>query len=323
MRVTCCLSFMINEKVDCVNMSLLAFDVGGTNVKYAVIDRAGQIIKKDKFPSPKHSLKDLVKAMGEVCKTLKEEFPLEGIALSVPGAPNETTGIIQGGSALPYLHGPNVQEMIEAETGLTLHMENDAKSAALCEVWKGAARDYNDAIFLVLGTGMGGAIVKDKKVHHGVDLLAGEFGYLILESDFEKGVFSTGSQLAATGGIIRQVAAAKGVDVESLTGEEIFQAAEEGSCEICVKTVERFYESVAVCMFNLMWSFDPEIIVVGGAISSRKCLIPKVKEKLEFIRNNFDANINDVNPDIVTCQFEGDANLLGAAYHYLQAENLI
>ena len=304
-------------------MNFLAFDVGGTNVKYAVVDRTGNILIKDKFPSPKDSLEDLVKAMGDVCRKLQDEYAFEGIALSAPGAPNEENGIIQGGSALPYLHGPNVQEMIETETGFTLHMENDAKSAALCEVWQGAAKNYNDAIFLVLGTGMGGAIVKDKKVHHGVDLLAGEFGYLILESDFKNGKFYTGSSLAATGGIIRQVAAAKDLPIDSLSGEEIFQAAEEKTCEICERVVERFYESVAVCMFNLMWSFDPEIIVVGGAISSRKDLIPKVKAKLDFIRSNFDANIKDVNPDIVTCEFEGDANLLGAVYHYMQSENMI
>ena len=294
----------------------LAFDVGGTNTKYAAITEEGEILTKGKFKSPKSSFNELISSMGEVHRELAKEYSFVGVALSVPGAPNNETGIVQNDSALKYLHGPNFREAIFNETGLISYAENDAKSAALCEVWKGAASDVEDALFIVIGTGIGGAIVKNKKVHHGVNLLAGEFGYMILKSDFAKGEFGTLSGLGSTGSLVREVANRKGLEVDQLSGEEIFQKAKEGDKD-CIEAIETFYESLAVGIFNLMYFYNPEKVIVGGAISSRSDLIENIKEKLELIKKGIKYGVDDVNPPIVTCAYEGDANLLGAVYNYM------
>ena len=298
----------------------LAFDVGGTNIKYAAITEEGEILVKGKFKSPKSSFDELICSMGEIYKELSKDYSFVGVALSVPGAPNNDSGIIQNDSALKYLHGPNFREALYRETGLNSYAENDAKSAALCEVWKGEACDVEDALFIVIGTGIGGAIVKNKKVHHGVNLLAGEFGYMILKSDFSKGEFDTLSRLGSTGSLVRDVATGKGLEVDQITGEEIFQKAKEGDKD-CIEAIDRFYESLAVGIFNLMYFYNPEKVIIGGAISSRDDLIDNIKEKLQLIKDGFTHGVGEVNPPIVSCAYQGDANLLGAVYNYMLWEN--
>ena len=303
-------------------MIYLAFDIGGTNVKYAAVTKDGEILFKGRFKSPKESFEELIAAMGEVHRELSKDYSFVGIALSTPGAPDNNTGIVTGGSALPYIHGPNFREALLDETGLNMYAENDAKSAALCEVWKGAAKDVNDSLFIVIGTGIGGAIVKNKKVHHGVNLLAGEFGYLILGADFKNGVFKTFSDLGATGSILRYVAKKRGVTPDDLTGEEIFEDAKNGDVD-CIEAVEQFYESIAIGIFSLMYTYNPEKIVIGGAISAREDLIDRISEKLQFVKNNIGSDVSIVNPPIVRCEYEGDANLLGAVYNYKLCEEAV
>jgi len=298
-------------------MDYLAFDIGGTHIKYGVVTSEGEILTKGKYNSPKDSFEELVHSMGEVHRQLAKDYSFVGIALSLPGAPNNETGTVQGDSALLYLHGPNLREALLQETGLYSYAENDAKSAALGEVWKGAARDVNDALFIIIGTGIGGAIVKDKKVHQGPNMLAGEFGYMILHPDFVKKEFKTFSDLGSTGSLIQNVAIRKGVEPEHLTGEEIFADAEDGDKD-CIEAIEKFYESIAVSIFGLMYFYDPEKIIIGGGISSRSDLIDCIKEKIEIIKESFYSGVDEMDPPIVYCEYGGDANLLGAVYNYIQ-----
>ena len=107
------------------------------------------------------------------------------MALSLPGAVDSETGIIGGSSALDYIHGPNIKEELEKRLQVRVEMENDANCAALAEVWKGAASDVNDCCFIVSGTGIGGAVVKNKRIHKGQHLHGGEFGYMIADFNFE------------------------------------------------------------------------------------------------------------------------------------------
>lgn len=103
----------------------------------------------------------------------KKEHIIQGVAISSPGAVNKNTGVIEGASALPYIHGFNIQSELETLFALPVSIENDANCAALAEVAFGAAKGCTTALLLVLGTGVGGAVVIDGKVHHGEHLLVG------------------------------------------------------------------------------------------------------------------------------------------------------
>ncbi|MBB6713368.1 ROK family protein [Clostridium gasigenes] len=293
--------------------SYIAFDIGGSSVKFGVVSEQGEILDKGSFETPKEDFDILISKIVEVVDKYKKKFKLQGIALSCPGAVNNEEGIIYGASSVLYIHGPNFKKILKEATGLDISMENDANCAALAEVWKGAAKDNNDALFLVCGTGIGGAIIKNKRLHLGTNLHGGEFGYMIMESDIEKGTVENYSEVASTFSIIKRVAKYKNIDTSKIDGKKIFDMAKDGDKD-CLRAIDEFYYKLALGIFNLQYVYDPEVIVIGGAISSREELIAHINEKLEIILKQ--AKIAKIMPTVKKCVYSNDANLIGAVYNF-------
>jgi predicted NBD/HSP70 family sugar kinase len=289
-------------------MNILTFDIGGTSVKYGVIDKKGEIYEKGKFITPKDDINELMANIAEVKVELEDRYQFDGIAMSCPGAVDDKNGIIGGCSAVPCIHGFNIKAKIRQATGIeNVRMENDANCAALAEVWKGAAVDYKDVLFVILGSGVGGAVIKDKKIHKGANLQSGEFGYMIIADDCQNL-----SLIATPVNMAQKVAERKGI--ESINGEEVFKLAEKGD-KIAIEEIERFYNNIAVGIFNLQYVYDPEVIVIGGGISEREDLIDNIQKNIDKIIAKVETA--KVRPVIRKCIFRNDANLIGAVYNYM------
>ena len=105
----------------------LAFDVGGTSVKYAVVNEEGEVSSSNKFKTP-----DTLEKMYQEIENVAHEYQdIEGIALSMPGAVDSDGGIIYGSSAIDYIHGPNIKEDLKQRLNKDVEFENDANCAAL------------------------------------------------------------------------------------------------------------------------------------------------------------------------------------------------
>lgn len=288
----------------------LAFDVGGTSVKYALCNEEGEVSSASKFKTP-----DTLDQMYLEMEKVVHNYPnVEGIALSMPGAVDSDSGIIYGSSAINYIHGPNIKEDLQNRFHKPVELENDANCAALAEVWKGVAKDENDCCFIVSGTGIGGAVIKDKHVHHGNALHGGEFGYMIMRYEPSEGKYYTWSDDGSTVAVTKRVAKELGKDYHDLDGKEIFDHANVN--EVYKKYVDEYYRTLAMGIYNLQYAYDPSMIVIGGAISTREELLDKVNEQLDII---FDQLTHThVRPNIKVCKFGNDANLIGATYHYIQ-----
>ena len=113
--------------------------------------------------------------------------------------------------------------------------------------------------------------------------------------------------------VVREVARLKGVDVASLDAKEIFDHYHEDP--IYEKVVDKFYFVLAKGIYNLQYAYDPEKIVIGGAISVREDLLDEVNLRLDEIFKTFTHA--KIRPVVCTCQYHNDANLLGALYHFL------
>jgi len=294
----------------------IAFDVGGTNIKYGVINSLGEIITKNKFKTPSDSLDNLIDSMVEIIKSYQKEYKVEGLALSCPGAVDNIVGDIKGSSALAYIHGPNIRNILNSRTGLEVSMENDANCAALAEVWKGSASDVEDVLFVVIGTGIGGAVIKDRKLHVGKHLHGGEFGYMIMEKDFQSGELTNFSEAASSYAIRKKASELKGVSIEELEGEEIFSMAQQGD-KLCQEAIDICITNLAIGIFNLQYSFDPEKILLGGAISAREDIVNLLNEKIKYLISL--KPIATIFPTIERCKFKNDANLIGAVYNYISS----
>ena len=290
-------------------------DVGGSAIKYALMDEKGCFIEKSSLPTPKKSLTEFMDTIDSIVQNFKKSYLIIGLAVSLPGAVNVETGIIDGITALPYIHGPNMKKLLEERTGLPVELENDANCAGLAEGWIGAARDVKDYLCVVIGTGVGGAVVLDKKVRHGKNGFAGEFGYMVIENNAEQKTGDTLSSVAAVGGLINQVTKRKGLDTDALDGKMIFDLAENGDTD-AQDEIEKFYQRIAVGIYNLQFILDPEKILIGGAISHREGFIDRINETLQQIK--YDAE--GLTVKVERCQFGNDSNLIGALYHFLQRQ---
>lgn len=289
-----------------------AIDVGGTSIKYALINELGKVSNQGKINLP-INIDAFYQAIEKIYQMMNDIEETMGIALSMPGAVDSETGFIGGASAVPYIHGPNIKKDLEKRIKKPVQLENDANCAALAEVWLGSASDVQDCMFIVSGTGIGGAVVKDKKIHKGKHLHGGEFGYMIATNNIDDEMFSTWSWDGSTVAVVRGVAKELQVPVESLNGKDIFDQA--SSNPIYQKYVNRFYYVLAMGIFNLQYVFDPEKIVIGGGVSSRKDLLEQVTQRLDIIFTKF--NHAKIRPIVVKCQFENEANLIGAVYHFI------
>ncbi len=292
-------------------MNILTFDIGGTSIKYALISKSGEILEKDNYPTPLENIEGFYKEITTIYNRYKDR--VEGVALSSPGVVDSKNGIIKLIYALPFLQGINVKKDLEELLDTKVTIENDGKCAALAEVWQGSGKDYKDIVFIVIGTGIGGAIVKNKEIHHGNNLACGELGMMLLPC--KNGGYNSWSKLASTINLVHQVEDRLSLDRGSLNGEKVFLMEEEGN-EVCIEEIDNFYRNIALGIYNLQFSFDPESVIIGGGISRRANLCEKIKLKLNELNKEF-GSLGD-KLDILPCKFSNDANLLGAVYHYLE-----
>lgn len=290
----------------------LAMDVGGTAIKYGIIDDLGEIVSTSKITTP-----DSLEKMYESMEKIYHEcgYPVEGVALSMPGAVDSDTGIIGGASAIDYIHGPNIKEDLQKRFNVKVSMENDANCAALAEVWKGAGSDVDDCIFIISGTGIGGAIVKNRMIHKGKHLHGGEFGYMIALNNIEEDSYISWSTAGSTVATVKGVAHELGVDYHTLDGKVIFDEANNNP--IYQKYVNQYYSVLAMGIYNLQYAYDPEKVIIGGAISARDDLVEQVETRLDKIFDNIP--IAKIHPKVVKCQFGNEANLIGAVYHFINS----
>ena len=256
----------------------MVFDIGGSSIKWSVITENGDFKENGSIKTPDNK-EGFFQSLENITNEMKEKFNVEGIAISAPGAVDSVTGIIGGLSAIPYIHGPNFKEILKESTGLNVAIENDANCAALGECWLGAGKENNDMAFIVCGTGIGGAIVKDRKLHVGVHKHGGEFGYCSVSCTFE--------------------------------------LCEKGD-EIALKEVDKYYYTMAVGIYNIQYTYDPEVIILGGAISEREDYVNQINKHMEYLMKNTSLE-GTIVPSIKKCKYGNDANKLGALYNYFQS----
>ena len=178
--------------------TFLSFDVGGTRIKYALITDKREIIEKNSTYTPDNS-QEFWQKIDEIIEQYKET--ISGIAFSVPGRVDTEKGIIYIGGAVPYLKDIHIKDVFFEKYDLPVAVVNDAKSAALAEVWHGSLKGIRDGAVIVLGTGVGGGLILDGKLRNGSHFQAGELSFLALNLT-NKGFERTSGCLGSAVGMI-------------------------------------------------------------------------------------------------------------------------
>src|SRR5258708_5886395 len=166
----------------------IGVDLGGTNLRIAAVDSNGKTLEKISTSTEVSRGRNLV--IDEMCTAIQQTVTklhgageLAGIGIGVPGIIEMQTGMVRASPNLPGWHDYPVRDEIERRLGTTVVLENDANAAALGEKWLGAGATVEEMCMLTLGTGVGGGVVLNGRVWHGMTGMASECGHFSVYPD--------------------------------------------------------------------------------------------------------------------------------------------
>ena len=288
-------------------MKTLAIDIGGTFIKYGLIDEECHLSQKGKVPTPQDTHEHILEVLSGLYHQFDED--LEGIAISAPGRIDSKNGVMITGGALRYLDGFHLVENLKPLCdNKPISIENDAKAAALCESWIGSSKDCENSVVMIFGSGIGGGIVYKNDIIRGHQLIAGEFSPVF--SDMRRDSYREMADDYSTLTVVKKVKETK--DDESLTGEDLMRLYREGDEEV-VSIVEDWFFAIAKYCYNIDNIINPDIICIGGGISEDPLFVEGIEKALvEIEKHAFTFR----KPPITVCQYHNDSNLIGAYYTF-------
>jgi glucokinase len=301
---------------------VLAVDLGGTKLAIALANRDGKLLERQTVAVNTSSARAPVQQIISLARSLVAARNLHGrlsaIGVAVPGLVRR-----DGTVWAPNLPGWQTMPLAR-HLKVALHVpviaESDRNAAVLGETWRGTARGQNDAIVLMLGTGIGAGIMSDGRLVRGAHELSGCAGWMVVTDDHHEPSQTVGQleSLAAGPGIARAVKQelARGISSllehipkDSINAYEVAEAARRGD----VLAIEVFLEAGKLLGYgvaNLVSLFDPEIIVIGGGLARATDLfLDAVRESVKRCAQPIAAK----RVRIVTSKLGADANLLGVA----------
>lgn len=292
----------------------LVIDVGGSALKFALMDGEANIIKRGSRPTRRASMEEFLKSLDKIVGDFKGEF--HSIALSMPGVIDPEKGFMVSGGKLNFIKNWPICEDLGKRYGCKISVENDARSAALAEKWKGAVRDFDDAVVIVLGSGVGGGIILDGKIRRGAGLFAGEFSFLPSAISEPAEAYDFIGTKANVPKLMERISHRLGL--ESPDGREIFRLASKGN-EIARDGLRSYIKIIARLIYTLNITINPQIFAIGGGISSQSLLYEILLEEIDKIDEFYkERSIPIKAPVITSCRFYNDSNLIGALYNHLK-----
>ncbi|CAJ1192327.1 Beta-glucoside kinase [Companilactobacillus paralimentarius] len=295
----------------------IGIDIGGTSVKYGLVDENGVVSNKNSFKTKAEDQAGLLSDLLQAVKRLKDiDGDVSGIGVSMPGVVQED-GYLTTAGAVKCFYGINPKDLLEDKTGLPVKIENDANAAAIAEKWLGSAQGVHDYLSLVLGTGVGGALIINDQIYRGAHARSGEFGWMIVEDDdIDVEMGSLNFRGATVIGLIRRYNQYSDQKVDD--ARVIFQRADNG--EVLAKSVlKSYYHSLAKGIINLEVSFDPATVIVGGGISANTEFIQTLNQTIEEVKKTHNSIKNLDLPVVKAAKLKNDAGMIGAVYQLIHA----
>lgn len=238
--------------------------------------------------------------MGE----LIQKYPITSIGMAIPGIINPSTGEVSGLSAIADREQVNFKTSFEVTFQVPVFFENDANCAAIGEVVHGAGKGFQDIAFFIIGTGLGGAIFIDRKLHRGVNSLGGEMGSMV----YQKPNLDGWSNVSTKTGMFALEQFYENLSQVKKTGFEIYQAYE--TEKNAKAAIDWQISKIAEVILNTAYVIDPELVLLGGGVSQNPLFLQLLEDKLKTINHQIGM---EVLFKIKACEFTNDANLIGAA----------
>ncbi|MDR3318623.1 MAG: ROK family protein [Clostridiales bacterium] len=310
-------------------MLYLGIDLGGTNIKAAVVDGEGVIIKKGSHKTDaKRGSLYVIKDMGQLCVRLLEEagIALDGISavgVGAPGTIDSDNGVVYYSNNLEWRNVPLADELRKI-IDKPVYISNDANVAALGEAMFGASKGCTDSIFVTLGTGVGGGVILGGKLFEGNKSAGAELGHVKLGDAKRQctcGRYDCWETYSSATALIRDTKEAMrrnknsamwelAGELDKVDGRTAFTCAKHGD-SAAQAVVNEYLYYLGEALINLANVFRPQKILIGGGISGEGEYIIKPLQKSmdECIYGGQQA----ASVRVELASLKNDAGILGAA----------
>lgn len=312
-------------------MYKLGIDLGGTNIVAGVVDKHYNVIsvskRKTNLPRPAEDIVNDIAAVAlEAIKNAEISIEeIDGCGIGCPGSIDHDNNTVSYSNNLDF-HDLPLAQMLKDKTGLDFYLENDANAAAYGEYIAGAGKGTKNFIAITLGTGVGGGIIIDGKIYSGSNGAGGELGHMVIQMGGPPctcGRFGCWETYASATALVRQTKQAmmryrnsrmweicKG-NIENVTGVTAFKAKRLGD-RVGSMVVDEYIRYVAVGIANVLDTFQPDMICIGGGISHEgEYLTDPLNEYVEG--ENYARNMK-TKTVIKTADLGNDAGIIGAAF---------
>lgn len=291
----------------------LSFDIGGTELKYGILDRSGHLLSKDSVSTDRRDRPSFINQMLEIAAGYKDE--IRGICICAPGKIDIHKKIIHFGGTLPFLDGVNMQKELGDKFGVPVGLENDAKAATLAEMWLGELKNTGNGVMLTLGSELGGGIIVHHQLLHGSHYQAGEVSFFPFKRNAKSWSDFTGQQCSAVNMIVK-VNTALGIN-DKYDGRAAF-AAINAHDHKAWPIFAKFCTDLAYTILTIQAILDGEKIVIAGGISAQPIVLKTINEAYDELTGKiYRLQHEFTRPEIVRARFGSEANLYGALYALL------
>ena len=312
-------------------MYKLGIDLGGTNIVAGVVDENYKIVatakRKTNLPRPVEQIvDDLAAVTFEAIKNAGlTPDDIDGYGIGCPGSIDHSSGSIPYSNNLGFFDLP-LCKILEEKTGRRFYIENDANAAAYGEYIAGAGKGCKNFVAITLGTGVGGGIIIDGKIYSGSNGAGGELGHSVIQIGGHPctcGRFGCWEAYASATALVRQTKQAMmrypktkmweicGGDIERVDGITAFKAKSLGDRVGCM-VVDEYIRYVGVGIANVLNTFQPDMICIGGGISKEGTNLTDPLN--EFVEGENYARRMKTKTIIRTAELGNDAGIIGAAY---------
>lgn len=292
----------------------IGIDLGGSHIAIGIINEKGEILEKketDLDRTKTNSLEEFIKIyLTETVKYFIQKYSIEKIGVASPGTPKDgkITALVNLG-----IQKLDISEILHQVCDVPVTIQNDAKCAGIAEKQYGSLKNYSDAVFICLGTGIGGAVFVDNKLLTPKRNPGFELGHMIIEKDGKlcncgkKGCFETYCSMKRWKN--------KLIDILKLpkdtTAQDLLAIIEENkNDEIIKKEIDIFLEDLLVGLSNIIDIFEPQAICIGGSfVYFEEILYKGLVEKYYAKRYMF--NKQEI-PDLKLAKLGNDAGMIGA-----------
>lgn len=295
----------------------IGVDVGGSHVGIGIVNATGNLLlKKEKdYDKKQDDMSNIVlNTIIEIIKEIIQENninleEIESIGIAFPGTVSETSVIKAENLGIENYE---VVKKIQKEFNVPIYLENDAKCAAIAEKELGSLKKYEDSVFLIVGTGIGGAVFLDGKLLKPKRFSGFEVGHMVINKNGiecncgRKGCFETYCSMRRLKEKI-----SKEFDLNTIDGIKIREFIEQNQeNDKLNKILDEYIQDLQIGIANLINIFEPQAISIGGSFGHYEILLKRLQDK---INEKTELYNKEQIPKILTADLKNDAGIIGAA----------